>query len=246
LGNAVSDFLVNIAKISRHYRVRLLSRSEILGTLSVPYKFSWFGIPEMRAIRPIVISIATAIAALQIAMPQLSCAVAGEAAQEPRSLVIAQAPMGSHHSHGPSLAPAAPLPPPKSDYIPPSLNPSQSAPDEPSPSSEVSWGAIGFTADGSYSSIWKMPSKAEAEAEVAKKCAAFGRGGCQVVNFSGRQCAALATFIGSYRRRRWDLSFTAGGETYPEAQNAAMTRCNSDERSQGRCQLRTAACADGR
>ena len=201
----------------------------------------------MRAVRLIVTSIAAAITALQIALPQLSYAVAGEAAQDmPRRLIIAQAPMGSHDPHAPSLAPAAPLPPPKADYIPPSLQPSQSAPDEPDQQPSELWGAIGFTADGSYSSIWKVPSKPEAEAEVAKKCAAFGRGGCQVVSFSGKQCAALATFIGSYRRRRWDLSFTAGGETYPEAQNAAMTRCNSDERSQGRCQLRTAACADGR
>jgi hypothetical protein len=105
---------------------------------------------------------------------------------------------------------------------------------------------MGFTADGSYSSTWKMPSKAEAEAKVAKQCAAFGRGSCEVVSFSGQECVALATFIGSYRRRRWNLSFTAGGNTYPEAQNAAMGRCNSDERSQGRCQPRTAACADGR
>jgi hypothetical protein len=201
----------------------------------------------MRAVRLIVTSIAAAITAFQIALPQLSCAVAGEAAQDmPRRLIIAQAPMGSHDPHAPPLAPAAPLPPPKADYIPPSLQPSQSAPDEPDQQPSELWGAIGFTADGSYSSIWKVPSKPEAEAEVAKKCAAFGRGGCQVVSFSGKQCAALATFIGSYRRRRWDLSFTAGGETYPEAQNAAMTRCNSDERSQGRCQLRTAACADGR
>jgi hypothetical protein len=56
---------------------------------------------------------------------------------------------------------------------------------------------------------------------------------------------ALATFIGSYRRRR-SLSFTAGGATYSEAQNAALVRCNADERSQGRCQSRTAVCADGR
>ena len=44
----------------------------------------------------------------------------------------------------------------------------------------------------------------------------------------------------------WSLSFTAGGTTDPETQNAAMARCNADERSQGRCQPRTAACADGR
>jgi hypothetical protein len=129
---------------------------------------------------------------------------------------------------------------PKADYIPPGL-----APAPPNQQASV-WGAIGFTADGSYSSDWKAPSKAEAEAEVAKSCAAFGRGSCEVVSFSGQECAALATFIGSYRGQRWSLSFTDGGNTYPEAQTAAMDRCNSDERTQGNCQLRMAACADGR
>ena len=38
--------------------------------------------------------------------------------------------------------------------------------------------------------------KPEAEAKVAKQCAEFGRGGCQVVSFSGQECVALATFIG--------------------------------------------------
>ena len=110
----------------------------------------------------------------------------------------------------------------------------------------MSWGAIAFTADGSYSSTWKMTSQPEAEAKVLRECARFGRGGCEVVTFSGQECVALSTFIGSYRRRGWKLSFTAGGSTYPDAQNAAMYRCNSDERTQGHCQPRTAACADGR
>ena len=110
----------------------------------------------------------------------------------------------------------------------------------------VTWGALAFTADGSYSSTWKMPSQPDAEAKVLRQCARFGRGGCEVVSFSGQQCVALSTFIGPYRRKRWNLSFTAGGMTYPEAQNAALGRCNSDERTQGRCQPRTAACADGR
>lgn len=91
-----------------------------------------------------------------------------------------------------------------------------------------------------------MASQAEAEAEVAKRCAKFGRGGCETVSFSGQQCVGLATFIGRYGRKRWNLSYTAGGETYPEAQRNAMSRCNSDERTQGRCQNRTVACADGR
>jgi len=140
------------------------------------------------------------------------------------------------------------LPPsssPKADYIPPSLAPTP-PPQEPGASANLLWGAIGFTADGSFSSAWKMVAKAEAEAEVAKKCASMGRGSCEVVSFSGHECAALATFIGNYERRHWKLSFTWGGDTYPAAQNGAMNRCNSDERTQGRCQFRTAVCADGR
>jgi hypothetical protein len=200
----------------------------------------------MRAVRPITSSKAATITILLIAMASLPCALASEGPDDSsRRFMIAQTSMGGPDpSPSPPLSPRAPSP--RMDYIPPSLAPSQPAPSQPSASSELSWGAIGFTADGSYSSTWKMPSQAEAEAKVAKKCAEFGRGGCQVVSFSGQECVALATFIGSYKRRRWNLSFTAGGETYPEAQNAAMGRCNSDERSQGRCQSRTAACADGR
>jgi hypothetical protein len=186
-----------------------------------------------------------------IATAPLQCAVGGETSEDrPGRLVVAQTSMGAPDPMPLPGAPSAPSAP-RMDYIPPSLAPNQSAPrqippSQPSTSSDLSWGAIGFTADGSYSSTWKMASQPEAEARVAKKCAEYGRGGCQVVSFSGQECVALATFIGSYKRRRWNLAFTAGGMTYPEAQNAAMGRCNSDERSQGRCQPRTAACADGR
>jgi hypothetical protein len=108
------------------------------------------------------------------------------------------------------------------------------------------WGAIGFTADGSYASIWKQPSKPEAEANVAKRCAAFGRGACEVVSFPGELCVGLASFQGRYRRRRWSLAFTGGARTYPEAQQAALARCNNDERTRNRCQIRTVVCGDGR
>lgn len=184
-----------------------------------------------------------------IATAPLQCALGGETSQHtPGKFVIAQTSMGSPDLTPPPAAPSAPSAPPapRMDYIPPSLAPRQAVPSQPSPSSDLSWGAIGFTADGSYSSVWKVASQAEAEAKVAKKCAEYGRGGCQVVSFSGQECVALATFLGTHKRRRWSLSFTAGGTTYPEAQSAAMGRCNSDERSQGRCQPRTAACADGR
>lgn len=208
----------------------------------------------MRNIRPMATSAAVAITTLLIATAPLRCALGTEASPGKASpdnsnpFVIAQTSMGAPDPV-PSRPPSAP-PSPKFDYLPPDLAPAPPAPNQPTPSQPNTsggiWGAIGFTADGSYSSNWKMPSKAEAEAKAAMGCAQFGRGGCEVVSFSGQECVALATFIGSYKRRRWNLSFTAGGMTYPEAQNAAIGRCNSDERSQGRCQPRTAACADGR
>jgi hypothetical protein len=108
------------------------------------------------------------------------------------------------------------------------------------------YGAIAFTADGSWATAWKKPTRAEAEADVAKRCAKFGRGGCEVVGFTGEQCVGLATFIGRSGRKNWKLSFTAGGLTGPEAQRAAMDRCNADQRTRGQCQLRTMVCGDGR
>jgi len=159
-------------------------------------------------------------------------------------------------TNGQSIAPTLP----RVDFVPnPNVSPGASDrnadytdhrnpnfTDEPNQSSGAYWGAIAFSADGSYSSAWKMLSQPEAEAKVLRQCARFGRGSCEVVAFSGQQCASLATFIGAYRRRRWNLSFTAGGTTYPEASSAAMDRCNSDEHTQGHCQPRTTACADGR
>lgn len=108
------------------------------------------------------------------------------------------------------------------------------------------WGAIGFTADGSFSTAWKQSSKAEAEADVAKRCAKFGRGACEVVGFSGKLCGALATYLGSHSGKRYKLSFTGGGLTSPDAQKKALERCNEDKRTRGRCQLRTVVCGDGR
>jgi hypothetical protein len=207
----------------------------------------------MWAIRRVLKSMPAAVAVTGIACAPFPSALADEGIS--RDLVVAQAPMdGSVKSSAPP--PLGPVPPPPQSQAPPPLNlpPSSSPPKlvAPTPPPEQGasanslWGAIGFTADGSYSSAWKMAAKAEAEAEVAKKCASFGRGSCEVVSFSGHECAALATFIGNYGRRHWKLSFTWGGDTYPAAQNGAMNRCNSDERTQGRCQLRTAVCADGR
>ena len=152
-------------------------------------------------------------------------------------------PPGLRPNQQPTSGIVPPSTSPQTDFIPPGLRPDQ----QPSTNSgDMYWGAIAFTADGSYSSAWKMPSQPEAEARVLKQCASYGRGSCEVTSFSGQECVGLATFIGNYRRRRWLLSFTARGPTYPEAQRAALDYCNSDERSQGHCQPRTTACADGR
>jgi hypothetical protein len=189
----------------------------------------------------------TALAALSVGLP--SQAAFGERQRDRAGLMVAQTSMGGSEPAPATVTPAPVAPPQQPEITPPKsggLVPGPSANPQPPTSSDVYWGAIAFTADGSYSSVWKMGTKAEAEAKVATQCASFGRGSCEVASFSGRECVALATFIGSHRRRRWILSFTAGGFTYPEAQNAAVTRCNTDERSQGRCQPRTVACADGR
>jgi uncharacterized protein DUF4189 len=196
----------------------------------------------MQTIRSIAHSTKAAIATLLIAGLPLWPAIAAE-----DSFILAQ---GSFEKLPPSIAPTPyspdmpQTPQPRHDSS--QLHSPPPSPSSPSSPSDAAWGAIAFTADGSYSSTWKMTSQPEAEAKVLRECARFGRGGCEVVTFSGQECVALSTFIGSYRRRGWKLSFTAAGNTYPDAQNAAMYRCNSDERTQGHCQPRTAACADGR
>jgi TPR repeat protein len=147
----------------------------------------------------------------------------------------------------PSLPPSVPAvaPPPSLDPVPfkpqpPPLNPPPLQPRDNS--DDTQWGAMAFTLDGSYSTVWRMHSQPEAEASVAKQCSAFGRGACKVFSISGQECASLATYVG----RRYESSYTAGGATYPEAQNNALERCNSDGRNRGRCKTRNTFCADGR
>jgi hypothetical protein len=108
------------------------------------------------------------------------------------------------------------------------------------------WGAIAFTADGSYATSWKKASKGDAEGDAAVRCSKFGRGSCETTGFDGDTCVGLSTFIGSHSGRRWRLSYTAGSPTSSGAQQRAMARCNEDKRTRNRCQLRTVVCADGR
>jgi hypothetical protein len=245
--------------------LRPLFQARILGKIRLRWGRGMQTVRFIRACKGI------AIATVVIAGQSVPDALAADDAR-PRDIVIAQGGGGGGFERlPPSVAPTpstiaptlprvdfAPNPnvrPTPEDRVPDTTdrvpNPAytdrnQNSTDEPNRTSDMYFGALAFTADGSYSSAWKMVSQPEAEARVLKQCAKFGRGGCEVVSFSGQQCVALATFIGNYGRRRWSLSFTAGGMTYPAAQNAAMDRCNADERTSGKCQPRTAACADGR
>jgi hypothetical protein len=189
----------------------------------------------------------TILSFLAIVLPLQAAAASDRQDIQFGRIIVAQSSMGNTDpspSQMPPSIPSIPSTPPSSSTIePPNYTP---APTQPNAPAVVLWGAIAFTADGSWSTAWKESSRAEAEATVLKRCASFGHGGCEVSTVSGEECVGLASFIGNYGGRRWRLSFTAGGTTYPTAQGAAMNRCNSDERTRGRCEFRVVACADGR
>lgn len=105
------------------------------------------------------------------------------------------------------------------------------------------YGAIAFTADGSYATAWKYRSKAAAQAKVGAQCARFKRGACQIVSFGAKVCAAIASFESGKDRK---VTYSGGGLTPDQARQAALRRCKDDGRSSGRCELRTVVCADGR
>jgi len=105
------------------------------------------------------------------------------------------------------------------------------------------FGAIAFTADGSFASAWKQASKSEAEAKVGADCARFERGKCEVVSFRAELCAAIASFQIDVDRK---VTYAGGGLARADAQRSALERCNRDERAHKSCKLRTVVCADGR
>jgi hypothetical protein len=121
------------------------------------------------------------------------------------------------------------------------------AQDSPAPSQASmpapEFGAIAFTADGSFTAVWKRASKSEAEAKVLADCAKLKRGACEGVGFRQELCAAIA----SYRTAK-DLraTYAGGGVTRSDAQRSALERCNRDSRSRRLCRVRAVVCGDGR
>ena len=95
------------------------------------------------------------------------------------------------------------------------------------------FGAIAFTADGSWATVWKMTSRPRPKPMWPSGVPSSGAGAARWSHFPGEQCVGLATFIGRSGRTRWKLSFTGGGMSGPEAQRTAMDRCNSDSRTRG-------------
>jgi Domain of unknown function (DUF4189) len=118
-------------------------------------------------------------------------------------------------------------------------------PQTPAPSSEPApqFGAIAFTADGSFAAAWRSPSKANVEAKVLGRCSRFNRGHCELVSVRDGLCAAIASFRAGATRR---VTYAGGGLTRADAKRLALERCNGDSRSGKRCQLRTVVCGDGR
>jgi Domain of unknown function (DUF4189) len=125
------------------------------------------------------------------------------------------------------------------EHMPSSLPQSPAPRAEPAPQ----FGAIAFTADGSFASAWKSASKSEVEAKVLSQCSEFKRGQCELVSVRDALCAAIATFhVGEARK----VTYAGAGLTPADAQRLALQRCNGDQRSGRKCQVRTVVCGDGR
>ena len=105
------------------------------------------------------------------------------------------------------------------------------------------FGALAFTADGSFASVWQVASRAEAEARVRDDCLRYERGACEVVSFGATVCAAIATAQIAEDRK---ITYSGGGLSRDEAEETALKRCKRDKRSKETCELRTVVCGDGR
>jgi hypothetical protein len=111
------------------------------------------------------------------------------------------------------------------------------------PEQETQFGAIAFTPDGSFFSVWSISSRTEAEEKVRAECASLGRGTCEAMSFRGEICAAIAS--GKLNKQR-KITYSGGGLSPSDAERLALARCNADRRARGTCQLRTTVCGDGR
>jgi hypothetical protein len=113
----------------------------------------------------------------------------------------------------------------------------------PQAAQEPQFGAIAFTPDGSFFSVWSISSRTEAEEKVRTECASLGRGACEALSFRGEICAAIAS--GKLNKQR-KITYSGGGLSPSDAERLALARCNADRRARGTCQLRTTVCGDGR
>jgi hypothetical protein len=117
------------------------------------------------------------------------------------------------------------------------------APAPPLADNSPVYGAIAFTPDGSFFSVWKIGSRLEAEDKVRTECTSLARGSCEAVSFRGEICTSIAT--GEIARKR-KITYAGGGLNPSDAERLALSRCNGDRRARGTCKLRTTVCGDGR
>ncbi|MFN3623870.1 MAG: DUF4189 domain-containing protein [Hyphomicrobium sp.] len=113
----------------------------------------------------------------------------------------------------------------------------------PLPDKGAVYGAIAFTPDGSFFSVWRIGSRLEAEEKVREECATLGRGTCEAVSFRGEICTSIATGVIGKQRK---ITYAGGGLQPGDAEHLALGRCNGDRRARGTCKLRTTVCGDGR
>ena len=122
--------------------------------------------------------------------------------------------------------------------------PSETVPfTEADPAAAPQFGALAFTADGSFTAVWKQASKDEAEDKVETDCKELGRGACEVVGFRQELCAAIASFRTS---KKLAATYAGGGVTRADAKRSALERCNGDARARRTCRVRAVVCGDGR
>ena len=102
------------------------------------------------------------------------------------------------------------------------------------------FGAVAFTADGSFASAWKWSSKKAVEARVLSQCSKFKRGPCQVATVRNGLCASIANFSEGMA----SVTYAGAGITPEDARRVALRRCNGDSRSNRNCRIRTTVCSD--
>jgi hypothetical protein len=105
------------------------------------------------------------------------------------------------------------------------------------------WGAIAYSWTGATGAVWSHPTRASAETEAKRLCEVNSGRACSVTTMSGTNCAAASHATGGEgeRHRAWALF----DKTLDDARGAALDACQKGAGPNGKCVIRSMACADG-